>query len=294
MAAPLLINCQHGLGDNIYSRPFVRAASARGPVYLATPWPELFEDLPVQFVEPGTRLRTQAKNVALQQRGRWVRPPAQARSVRVSYGAVQFRNGINIARSIESALPLRGAPFVFDLPPTGDAPITARKPVAFVRPATVRREWFNSARNPKPEYIAAIAAELMTTHHVVVVADLEDGVEWAEGQLPPHHQAFLRGELPVRSLLALLAAAEVVVGGVGWIVPASLALRRSAFIVLGGHGGHNAPALITDPRMDLSKIYFAHPTEYCRCTDMKHNCTKEIPDLLLKWDTFRHKRFRPF
>lgn len=287
----LLVTCQHGLGDNIYSRPFVRAASARGPVYLATPWPELFEDLPVQFVKPHTRLRTQRKNEERQQPARWVSAPASAHNVRIGYNGMTFAKGLSVPRAIDCLLPLGLAPFVFDLPHMGVSPVTTiGQPLAVIRPATVRREWFNSARNPKPEYIAAIAAELMTTHHVVVVADLQDGAEWLEGELPPHDQAFVRGELAVRELLALLAAADVVVGGVGWIVPAALALRRPAFIILGGHGGHNAPALITDPRMDLSQIYFAHPTEYCRCTDMRHICTKEIPDLPSQWEAFRNTR----
>ncbi|MET4240277.1 hypothetical protein [Bradyrhizobium sp. RT10b] len=292
----LLVTCQHGLGDNIYSRPFVRAAALKdsGPVYLSTPWPELFEDLKmygVQFVRPETRLRTQAKNVERQRPGLWVGAPLNARTVRVGYNGATLKAGLSVPRAIERVLPLRGAPFVFDLPYMGVSPVTTiGQPLAVIRPATVRREWFNAARNPKPEYIAAIAAELMTTHHVVVVADLQDGAEWLEGELPPHHQAFVRGELTVRDLLALVAAADVVVGGVGWIVPAALALTRPAFIILGGHGGHNAPALITDARMNLSQIYFAAPTEYCRCTDMKHNCTKEIPDLRLKWDTFRRTR----
>ena len=116
---------------------------------------------------------------------------------------------------------------------------------------TVRTEWRNEARNPRPEYIAAIAAELMDTHTVVAVADLAPGQEWIVGELPPAHHYFLFGELAVRELLALVRDADLVVGGVGWIVPAGLALKVKTFIVLGGHGGHNAPAKITDPRLDL-------------------------------------------
>ncbi|WP_156944137.1 hypothetical protein [Bradyrhizobium sp. Ec3.3] len=250
----------------------------------------------MQFVQPWTRLRTQAKNVALQQPERWTKPPTSAHQVRIAYNGETFAKRISVPRAIETILPLRGADFVFDLPNWGRSPvgITSGKPVAVIRPVTVRREWFNSARNPKPEYVSAIAASLMHTHHVVLVADTEPGVEWLVGELPPHHYAFLHGELSIRPLLALIASADVIVGGVGWIVPAALALGRSAFIILGGHGGHNAPELITDPRMDLSQIYFAHPTEYCRCTAMTHNCNKEIPDLMSQWEMFRNRRrFRP-
>jgi hypothetical protein len=147
-----------------------------------------------------------------------------------------------------------------------------------VRPVTVRSEWKNEARNPRPEYVAEIAAELMATHTVVAVADLEAGQEWLVGELPPAHHYFVRGELKVRELLALVRAADVVVGGVGWIVPAGLALHVNTFVVLGGHGGHNAPNKITDPRLDLSRIGFAMPSRFCKCTNMLHACDKTISD----------------
>jgi hypothetical protein len=125
-----------------------------------------------------------------------------------------------------------------------------------------------------------IAAELMATHTVVSVADLAPGQEWIVGELPSAHHHFVFGELGVRELLALVRDADLVVGGVGWIVPAGLALKVKTFIVLGGHGGHNAPAKITDPRLDLSQIGFAIPERFCRCLNMLHNCDKVIADPL--------------
>jgi hypothetical protein len=158
--------------------------------------------------------------------------------------------------------------------------VESDRPVAVIRPVTVRSEWKNEARNPKPEYVAAIAAELMDTHTVVVVADLEAGAEWLVGELPPAHHYFVRGELNVRELLALVRDADIVVGGVGWIVPAGLALHVDTFVVLGGHGGHNAPNKITDRRLDLSRIGFAYPEKFCKCTNMLHACEKTISDPL--------------
>jgi len=147
-----------------------------------------------------------------------------------------------------------------------------------VRPVTVRMEWRNEARNPNPEYINVLAAELMATHTVVAVADIDPGHEWMLGKLPPAHRYFMFGELPVRELLALVRDADIVVGGVGWIVPAGLALKTRTFVVLGGHGGHNAPEKITDVRLDLSRIGFAIPEAFCRCTNMLHRCDKRIAD----------------
>jgi hypothetical protein len=171
-------------------------------------------------------------------------------------------------------------PALFDLPDMGPSPIISDRPIAVVRPVTVRSEWRNEARNPRPEYVNVLAAELMATHTVVAIADLAPGEEWLIGQLPPAHHHFVAGELAVRELLALVRDADIIIGGVGWIVPAGLALKVKTFIVLGGHGGHNAPEKITDPRLDLRHIGFAIPENFCRCTNMLHNCDKRIADPL--------------
>jgi hypothetical protein len=266
-----------GLGDCTYSRPFVRAAMTKYEVWLETPWPELYDDLDIRFVRGWRprRLRTQLRNMARQPADRWSCPPPM-QEIAISYGG-----NMSIIVALErkwSSLKVGFDPALFDLPDMAPAPIMAKRPIAVVRPVTVRAEWRNQARNPRPEYVAALAAELMTTHTVVAIADLEAGQEWAVGELPPAHHHLVRGELNVRELLALVRAADVVIGGVGWIVPAGLALETRTFVVLGGHGGHNAPEKITDPRLDLSRIGFAMPEAFCRCTNMLHDCDKRIAD----------------
>jgi hypothetical protein len=275
----ILLRGMWGLGDNIYARPFMRAAAAQYDLWLDTPWPELFEDLDIRFVRGSRRLRTQTDNIALQSKDRWSRPPLSTREVTLNYGNLAASS---IIRSLETRwstkLGVRFDPALFDLPDMGPSPVKSGRPIAVIRPVTERAEWLNRARNPKPEYVNALAAELMATHTVVAVGNLAPGHEWAVGNLPPAHHHFLFGELKIRELLALVRDADIVVGGVGWIVPAGLALKTRTFIVLGGHGGHNAPEKLTDPRLDLSHIGFAMPDRLCRCTHMLHNCMKDITD----------------
>ena len=106
------------------------------------------------------------------------------------------------------------------------------------------------------------------------------------GDLPVADLVLVRGELSTMEALGLVAKADVVVGGVGWIVPAALALRRRAFIVLGGQGAHNAPSVILDDRVDSSLIGFAQPDRYCLCSDKGHNCDREITGLLEQFETW--------
>lgn len=288
MRPSVVVQGMKGLGDNIYERAFIKrlAANSAHDVYVETPWPELFEDLRVRFLHAGTGLRTQAANLARQGADRWSPRPARvARTIRVSYGAPCLRQG-SIVQAMEACF--RVAPAEWDLPAF---PAFVRdRPVAMVRPVTERTEWHNSARNPLPQYVAQVAADLMHDYHVVSVADVAGGAEWLVGEPPPAHERFHAGELRVRELLGLVASAAVVVGGVGWIVPAAIAARTPAFVIHGGHGGHNARERITDARMDLSHVAFAEPDHFCRCDQMRHPCAKTNSHLAEQWAAFRRER----
>lgn len=278
MTRPLVVEAMRGLGDTIFQRPFIRAAAARGPVWIETPWPELYSDLPVQFVRMTTPLRTQARNLARQAPERWSQAPADSQRVVMGYGRELRRR--SIVEALEAKLPLDGEPFRFDLPPELSRPWLAEsRPIALIRPVTLRREWKNEARNPHPAYVSRLAARLMDTHHVISVADLEGSAEYLAGQPVPAHTRFERGELDVSLLLRLIAQADVAIGGVGFLVPAAIALQTRAYIVLGGQGGHNGPDKITDPRMNLDRIGFARPVNLCPCDRMLHRCDKRISNL---------------
>ena len=227
-------------------------------------------------------LRTQNKNIALQPGDRWVVPPDGLPTVALGYGHLEMDRGVFVA--MERKLPMLADP-VWTLPDMGECPIdTGGAPLALIRPVVRRVEWDNQARNPLPEYVCQIAGDLKRRGFVVLVlADLKHKVEWIEGQMPPHNIAFTRGEFTVRQLMATVRDAAVVVGGVGWIVPAAIALGTPAFVVLGGNGAMNAPEKLIDRRMDGSKVGFASPEVLCRCFDMRHPCEKRIPDLHKQW-----------
>ncbi|HTI78890.1 MAG TPA: hypothetical protein VL614_00415 [Acetobacteraceae bacterium] len=289
MAKSLFIVGPWGLGDSIYVRPFIAATAQRRDVYYETPWPELFHDLPLRLVRGQRRLRTQMRNLARTRQEQWFRPPDDARTIRLGYGVLEVANG-NVATAMEIKLPpLNKLNPVWDLPELGKCPFdTGGAPLAIIRPVMRRIEWDNEARNPYPQYVDEIAGDLKARGFAtVVIADLKHGYEWIEGgRLPPHNVALTNGELSVRQLLAAVRDAAVVVGPVGWIVPAAIALHTRAFIILGGNGGMNAPEKIIDPRMDAKRIGFATPERFCLCTDMRHRCDKRIPDLGQQWQSW--------
>lgn len=286
----VLVQGLYGLGDNVFQRPFIRAALNKyGALWLQTSWPELYEDLgdSLYFVKPQTLLRTQAKNID-RNRGRWTFPPSPInKRFRLRYGAELYKS--NIIEIMNSQLPLGDFPFRFDLPDfRQEVAIKIPEPYAIVRPVTVRTEWCNVARNPLPQYVQEAVYILKDCGLTVVsVADIEPGKEdYVCGPLQGCDHYFDKGQLTVKPLLALVQNASVVVGGVGWIAPVSIAARVPLFLVLGGQGGHNAIERITDPRMDLSRLGWATPDNYCKCIDMKHDCPKVISNFESKLRRF--------
>ena len=260
----MIIHAMRGLGDSIYSRAFIKQLP--GELYVDTPWPELLADLPnVHFIRPQTNLRTQAKNIA--RHADWIMPPGRQPSRQIRYGAEGIIPGMTACFGVAHG--------EFDLPPLPPSPEQDKYVV--VRPATVRSEWRADTRNPDPYYITLAAMEAgLRGYRVISVADLQDGVEWAVGDLPPADVRYHKGELPVEQLLSLVANSSAVIGGIGWIVPAALAAKVPAWIICGGQGGYNAPELIT-PK-EQTNITFAVPDNFCRCRLKQHNCDKRISD----------------
>lgn len=252
-----------GLGDNIYQRAFL--SQMPGPLYLETPWPELYVDMPhVLPVRPYTTLRTQLKNMA--RFTGWHDAPAYRSGPRIAYSK-------GIAAGMTRAFGVEPGPL--SLPDFGPPPVAGR--YAVVRPVTLRAEWRADARNPDPAYVTEAAAELRAQgYRVVSVADLEPGAEWLVGDAPPADVQYHAGELDVRQLLALVQNAAAVVGGIGWLVPAAIAAGVPAWIICGGQGGYNAPELITDQRFGPHRVDFAVPERFCRCIERAHNCDKHI------------------
>jgi hypothetical protein len=280
-----------GLGDNIFQRPFIHALSRTNNIWLETSWPELYADLPIKFVRPMggySHLRTQNKNIA-RSRVVWQPRPTRFQRVRNSYQHA-FQMGLCIIVGMEQSFGIKLDPQLFYLPRLPAVPVKTDKPIAFVRPVTLRSEWFNSARNPEPQYLLDIVEALRPTHHIVCVADVVGREEYFVGQPPKGDTEFMHGELPAMDMLALLAASDIVIGGVGFIVPASLALKKDCFVILGGQGGHNAPHRVLDPRLDCSRIAFATPGNFCQCTNMRHECSKTIPDLMQQFCRFLDQR----
>lgn len=279
---PLVIYAMDGMGDSIYQRPLVRYhAEQRKQLYLRTSWPEFFEDIPgVRFIYPDSiDLRTQKKNIERKPAEFWVKPPLTAERIRARYALASPAD--TVLSELMRCYDVPGAaPIKLDLPDFGNPPVRFTK-YAVVRPVSHRKEWLNTARSPDPIYVAR-AAELLQEagYRVVTVADVEPekNQEWIEKPVPVADREFLHGELEVKKLMALIQGASVVVGGVGWIVPASVAARVPAVFIGGGQGAYNAPEVVLGSN-GHRRIRWVLPDRYCRgCKARLHACPKAISD----------------
>lgn len=265
-----MANCfisMKGLGDNIYQRAFVKEyVKTHGDIFLDTPWPEIYSDIEnVHFVRPQTNLRTQSKNISLKPTSFWLRKRW------VGHPKICYKED-GIIHGMERVF--KTVPKSFDLP-VYPSPLTGV--YAVIRPATIRDEWPAYSRNPMPEYLCECANFLRNVGvKVVSIADLDRSERLVEPS-PSADILFHKGELGIKGTLGLIANASLVVSGIGWVVPAAMAYKIPSWFICGGWGVYNAPENLVDGRiMNLDKVRFAVPDNFCRCRDANHNCDKRI------------------
>lgn len=276
---PIYFHGRNGLGDAIYTRAVMHAAVRKHQVYLGTAWPELFGDLPIRFVKPRTGLRCPRQNVERFSEDLWTVPggaPEREIKYRLNSRALLHNEPRGLLAQMERKAGVTLTPMRFDLPPLPSAPVFGPN-VAVIRPVTARTDWPNPARNPDPVYVAQ-AAELLRDagFYVVSVADTAPGVEDIQEPVPFAHARFERGELGVMTLMSLIRDADVVVGGVGWVVPACMATGTPLIAIGGGRGGPDGPQYLVDSRVPGVRIRWLLPDDYCICWSKTHNCPKAI------------------
>lgn len=262
----IFVKSMMGLGDNIYQRSFL--SSFNCDVYITTPWPELYVDLKhVKPVLPVTGLRTQKKNI--QRYHNWNSAPRLSNQIQIRYGSDGIYNGMKRAFNCH--------PKKMSLPHFSCS--KPGKKYIVVRPVTVRKEWAAESRNPLPHYVnEAAKAASDAGYHVISIADISPGDEWLVGDAPYCDESYHNGELSVKDLMSLVDGAAGVIGGIGWLLPASMAYGKRALMICGGQGGYNHPSKLVNGFEHDGMIKFAMPDNYCNCTMKSHNCSKHISD----------------
>lgn len=275
MSRPVILRGRKGFGDAIYMRPSVAARTATGrDVYLETPWPQVFQDLPVGLLPLPSGLTWSQINISRQPPEVWATRPAGAVQVDARYLWAELSRR-SMAEQMADRMGVRVSRFT--LPPLPPPPVSAEAPLAVIRPVTGRNDWVSTARNPKPEYMIQASHLLARAgYHVVSVAAIQ-ACEPYLGEPPFAHTRFDNAELSPLELLALVRSASLVVAGPGWLVPAALAAGTPLIVLAGGAGATNGPQALV-PTWYRGRVSWLIPDGYCRCRHKEHTCPKEIPD----------------
>lgn len=267
-----------GLGDNIHQRAVIKQMMKRNPVILETPWPSVYHDLigdRLKLINRACSLRTQTKN-AKREKHLFSIKRASSRTHKIWYTHDQIKNlgGFLAAMCANSGFQ-KGD---FSLPVPDAWREKARKvigypdkPIMIYRPLVNRTEWNGCMqRNPDAVAYVELAMSVRDHFHVVSIADLEDGVEWAVSQSIGADIEFHKGELDFETIAGLMSIAGLVFCSPGFALVLAQAVGAPVVSVFGGHES----ARLYDHSNDTD--CFIEPIIPCECFNKLHKCDKRI------------------
>ena len=283
------IKMMQGIGYAIYSIPHIKELAKSNNIYLDTVLPKLFKDIPnVFFLKHDdetyrTQQKEQDKNgikyVDLPSKiDKYINPHYVIQDLLEgsipSYFYKKFETPFD--SKIEWQLPDFSKEFL-----KHKLNIPKDKKIAIIRPATIRAEWLTETRNPIPQYISWCCKVLNEAgYYTISIADLKEREEWlAEGVDNSAQLKLHKGELGIYGTLGLIQMADIVVGGSGFIIPATVSTNTNLFIIFGGRQSLDSVYKVFHPSMNMKKIGWATPANPCRCAEAIHDCEKSIPTL---------------
>lgn len=280
----IFIRGHHGLGDNLHQRAIVRHFLAEGnDVWIETPWPSAYHDLPVRCMPKLSTLRTQAKNLE-RERGRFSTEPVprdawvhQLRytgdTVRVAGSVLGGMWPVGIdADAMGFRLPIPTAWWSAASEALTDAGWNT-EPIMLFRPLTERAENpFSRQRNPDADAYRALFESIRRDYFVVSVADLEPRKEWLVDDAIDADATFHHGELTFEVLAGLAFISDLVFCAPGFATILAQAVETPCVTVFGGYerGYSFSAGAVWSPYLAIEPI---HP---CDCFDMGHLCQKAI------------------
>lgn len=276
----IYIQGMNGFGDTIHQRAPLRKMLERGDeVWMPTAAPCFYHDLlspKLHLLRSQTKLRTQNKNVAREQRNFAMDSTAlDARHLTARYTGDNVKRHGSVVHAICHALEVdpTGADFRMPVPQAWiDKAPKIDRPYMVYRPPVARREWGGAApRNPDVNAYAKIFAAVREGFKVVSIADLSPGLEWIVGKAEAADETYHSGELDIEAIAGLVQRASFVFTTPGFLTVLAQALSVPCITVFGGYetprsysSAHWAPWL---------PIEVERP---CECWEHSHPCDKRI------------------
>lgn len=269
-----------GVGDFMFLRPAIRKLSEKyEELYLHTPYPYLFWDLPkIKPVRPKQIMTDVSRQLAdgADQRLFHQLPDYEIPTYTTFSYFDDMKKGLSAYESYAQQLGV-GDPLSFSM--SFNPSWLSRRVqdlsgvIAVVHPPKIRAQWVNTARNPLMEYYQTII-DATPWFRWVSVGCLKDGYEWLDG--PPLRgvsYSFDRGELGMTEVLGLLSTAYLVLTAPVFPYGIAAALGTPVFTLF---GGCFPPSAFLDRRLGLHVGHVA-PQPFCACFRDLHSCDKRIP-----------------
>jgi ADP-heptose:LPS heptosyltransferase len=249
-------------------------------VYVQTPWPQLYWDLPVKCVKVNSHLRTQRANVAKQ--SGWFYPTHNATKKELNYNVRGFMENVSVLEQFNRIQEINA--FELTFPVKDEWAFDVPDKFAVVHYPTLRKEWLNSARNCKVEYIQQCVDWLKREGYTIIsIAHIKDGQEWFVQEPSGCDIEFHHGEISIEQVAWLLSRSEIAISPVGFVLPLGWAVGCKTFIIYGGSTG---PRILSDDRFKQDNLCNVLPEPFCECHRKEHSCNKEVEHLEEKLFSF--------
>jgi len=274
----------NGLGDTIYEigavELLVQKYSAN--VYIPTSWPQLwkyskFSDNIFPIRPPHHNLRTQCKNMKKYDDLFFNLPDKIHRHItQLSYSTYRNLN-MPYYQGLCKSINVEHSDYHLDL----RMPEVQKQNIAIIRPSTIRTEWSVPARSARQKYIQLVIDYLEEIGiETWVLADVDDVNEKYQEFRPMDASKYIeRGEMSIDEIIQTVLSSKILISGVGWAAPFSMAWKIPAIIIHGGMGGFNHSDFIHAPGAG-SPIHIL-PDKYCMCKNKNHACDKTINEDIL-------------
>lgn len=273
---PLLVHGMGGLGDNIHQRAVVRELARKHEVWLRTPFPAVYHDMPHVHALPLEHpRRLQRLSVA---RAAYAGPPvpAGAPALSIGYDGGSVRAAGSVVAAMAASAGVAPGDFGMAVSESWAAklpPFPADRPILVYRPLLERASTPSHAtRNPDPLAYRRLYQALRRDYFVVSLANLDDAEERIAGGTVRADLTLHRGELDLEGLMALFARAALVYTAPGFATVLAQAVGAPCITVFGGYERATSFSAGAQPGRWLA----IEPVEPCACWRAGHDCDKTI------------------
>ena len=239
-----LVQGYHGIGDCIYQRPVIkflidREAKKGKRVALATPWPEIYWDLDIDFWFQDCPISWMSDRMRSLNIWSSIHRKLKA-DLNLSYSNANFRRNEGIAESFCKNLSLIN--YEMDLPlkdewleEASEIKDELGSGICLVKTPTVRREWYASSRNPDNKAFKLLIDKARNEcgYKIVSIGNIRHNEEESVCQFKAD-VSFDRGQLDITTIFALMHLCQLTITGVGFPVPASVAMKSPCITLFGG------------------------------------------------------------